>query len=149
MAELEPDYPDFHHDGGVVSRQESVMPRSIEAEQSVLGGLMLDASGFDAVCEVISEEDLYKAAHRQIFHVMLHLVEHEQPIDVITVSEELNRRDELESAGGLSYLTDLAANVSGSANLPAYARIVRERSTLRQLISAAGKSVKRVTTPAS
>ena len=139
MAELEPDYPDFHHDGGVVAREETVLPRSIEAEQSVLGGLMLDATVFDAVCEIVSETDFFKAAHRSIFHVMLHLVEQEQPIDVITVSEELNRRDELTATGGLSYLTDLASNVAGSANLGAYARIVRERSTLRQLISAAGE----------
>ncbi len=138
MADMQPDYPDFHHDGGAPERPESAMPRSIEAEQSVLGGLLLDASVFDAVCEIVSESDFYKAAHKQVFHVMQHLVEYEQPVDVITVSQELDRRDELESVGGLSYLADLAANVAGSANLGAYARIVRERSTLRQLIAAAG-----------
>lgn len=112
-------------------------PHSIEAEQSVLGGLMLDPSGFDAVAEVVSEGDFYKAAHRQIFSVMVELLEAEQPIDVITVCEELKRRAMLQSVGGLAYLNEMASGVAGSTNLPAYALIVRERSTLRQLISAA------------
>ncbi len=115
---------------------EQILPHSIEAEQSVLGGLMLDASHFDAVAEVVGSADFYKATHRQVFTVMADLLEHEQPIDVITVSEELSRRGELQAVGGLSYLTELASNVAGSTNIPAYARIVRERSTLRQLISA-------------
>ncbi len=114
---------------------EPVLPHSIEAEQSVLGGLMLDASHFDGVTEVLGNQDFYKATHRQIFAVMQDLVEAEQPIDVITVAEELNRRGELKAVGGLGYLTELASNVAGSTNLPAYARIVRERATLRQLIS--------------
>ncbi len=116
---------------------EPELPHSIEAEQSVLGGLMLDASGFDGVSEVVGQNDFYKASHRAIFEVMVQLLEHEQPIDVITVSEELNRRGELQQIGGLSYLTEMASAVAGSVNLAAYARIVRERSTLRQLIAAA------------
>lgn len=116
---------------------EPVLPHSIEAEQSVLGGLMLDAANFDGVAEVVSDGDFYKAGHRQVFAVMMALLESEQPIDVITVAEELNRRGELDAVGGLSYLTEMASNVAGSANLAAYAQIVRERSTLRQLISAA------------
>ncbi len=115
--------------------KEPVLPHSIEAEQSVLGGLMLDAGHFDGVTEVLGNQDFYKATHRQIFAVMQDLVEAEQPIDVITVAEELNRRGELKAVGGLAYLTELASNVAGSTNLPAYARIVRERATLRQLIS--------------
>lgn len=116
---------------------EPVLPHSIEAEQSVLGGLMLDSSGFDGVAEIVGQSDFYKSAHKQIFAVMVHLLEEEQPIDVITVAEELNRRGELVHVGGLSYLTEMAGGVAGSANLPAYARIIRERSTLRQLIAAA------------
>lgn len=141
MAEREPDYPDnnYYSDGGdVAPKAETSLPHSIEAERSVLGGLMVDPSTFDAVCEVVSEGDFYRAGHKKVFHAMLQLVEQEQPIDVITLSEELQRREELESVGGLHYLTELAANVAGSANLGAYARIVRERSTLRQLIMAAG-----------
>ncbi len=112
-------------------------PHSIEAEQSVLGGLMLEASHFDSVAEVVGAADFYKAGHRLVFTVMVDLLEADQPIDVITVSEELNRRGELERVGGLAYLTEMAGNVAGAANLVAYARIVRERSTLRKLISAA------------
>ena len=137
MTDSQADYPEYSEDRPRAKAGEGAMPHSIEAEQSVLGGLMLDASVFDAVCEIISEGDFYKAGHRQIFHVMLHLVEQEQPIDVLTVSEELNRRDELDDVGGFEYLTDLATNVAGSANIGAYARIIRERSTLRQLIRAA------------
>jgi len=114
-----------------------VLPHSLEAEQSVLGGLMQDATHFDAVAEVASEQDFYKAGHRKIFRAMCTLVEKDLPIDVITLSERLALNDELEAAGGLEYLTDLATEVPSSANVVAYARIVRERSTLRQLISAA------------
>lgn len=108
----------------------------------MLGGLMLEASGFDAVAEVVGRGDFYKAAHRQIFGVMTQLLESDQPIDVITVAEALNRLGELHAIGGLAYLTELASSVAGSANLAAYARIVRERSTLRQLIAAATEITK-------
>lgn len=113
------------------------LPHSVEAEQSVLGGLMQDASHFDSVAEVVGEQDFYKSGHRKIFRAMLELVEREQPLDVITLSEFLAQRDELEAMGGLDYLTDLATEVPSSANVVAYARIVRERATLRQLIAAA------------
>lgn len=136
MTPYEPHETDYYDDMPAANT-EPVMPHSIEAEQSVLGGLMLDAAGFDGVAEVVGANDFYKAAHRQVFEIMVQLLESEQPIDVITVSEELNRRGQLQQVGGLSYLTELASSVAGSANLGAYARIVRERSTLRQLISAA------------
>lgn len=118
------------------------LPHSIEAEQSVLGGLMLDAAHFEAVAEVVSATDFFKASHRQVYTVMVDLLDRGQPIDVITVSEELNHRGELARIGGLAYLTEMAGSVAGSANLVAYARIVRERSTLRQLIGAATEIAK-------
>lgn len=139
MADTEPDYPDYYYDGGAPEvKSASALPHSIEAERSVLGGLMVDPSVFDAVCEVVSEGDFYTSSHKKVFAAMLHLSEQDQPIDVITVSEELQRREVLDAVGGLAYLADLASNVAGSANVGAYARIVRERSTLRQLIVAAG-----------
>lgn len=98
---------------------------------------MQDASHFDAVAEITSEQDFYKAGHRKIFRAMVALVDREQPIDVITLSEHLAQQDELAVSGGFDYLTDLATDVPSSANVVAYARIVRERATLRQLISAA------------
>ncbi len=112
-------------------------PHSVEAEQAVLGGLMLDNKRLDAVREVLTEEDFYRDDHRQIFRVMCVLGEESEPLDVITLAEELHRHDELERVGGLGYLTELAANTPSAANIVAYANIVRERSTLRQLISAA------------
>jgi len=115
----------------------TLLPHSIEAEQAVLGGLMLDNKRLDAVLEVISEADFYRDDHRQIFRMMQILQENSQPLDVITLSEELHRHDELERVGGLGYLVEMANNTPSAANIVAYAGIVRERSTLRQLIAAA------------
>ena len=141
MAELEPQHYsdlDITHEPEVPGESVvSEMPHSIEAEQSVLGGLLQDASSFDSVTELLSENDFYRGSHRLIFAVMARLIERDMPIDVVTVAEELSKSEELESAGGLHYLADLAANVPSSANVVAYAKLVRERATLRQLISAA------------
>ncbi|WP_049722736.1 replicative DNA helicase [Gilvimarinus polysaccharolyticus] len=114
-----------------------VLPTSVEAEQSVLGGLMLDNSRLDAVLEIASEVDFYREDHRLILKMMIELQEDAQPLDPVTLSEALERHGELEHAGGLGYLVELAANTPSAANITAYARIVRERSTLRQLIVAA------------
>jgi replicative DNA helicase len=115
----------------------TLLPHSVEAEQAVLGGLMLDNKRLDAVLEVVSEADFYRDDHRQIFRMMQVLQENSQPLDVITLSEELHRHDELERVGGLGYLVEMANNTPSAANIVAYAGIVRERSTLRQLIAAA------------
>lgn len=115
----------------------AILPTSVEAEQSVLGGLMLDNSRLDAVLEIASEVDFYREDHRLILKTMVALQEDEQPLDAVTLSEALERHGELERAGGLGYLVELAANTPSAANITAYARIVRERSTLRQLIVAA------------
>lgn len=120
-----------------VVAQKTLLPHSIEAEQAVLGGLMLDNKRLDAVLEVITEVDFYREDHRQIFKMMQILQENAQPLDVITLSEELHRHDLLERVGGLAYLVEMANNTPSAANIVAYARIVRERSTLRQLIAAA------------
>ena len=119
------------------------MPHSIEAEQSVLGALMLDNSRLDAVLAVITEQDFYRDDHKIIFRMMLSLQEAGQPLDVITLSEELHKHNELDRIGGLGYLVDMANNTPSATNILAYANIVRERSTLRQLIIVAqeiGKS---------
>ncbi|MFL0800389.1 MAG: replicative DNA helicase [Agarilytica sp.] len=129
--------PDMEPSSQSQSFEVDVMPHSFEAEQSVIGGLLRDSSQFDSVSEVLSAVDFYKSNHSQIFTVMAELIEREQPLDVITVSEELSHRDELDAAGGLDYIADLATQVPSSANVVAYAKIVRERATLRQLISAA------------
>ncbi len=113
------------------------MPHSVEAEQSVLGALMLDNSKLDSIVSIITENDFYRQDHRVIFRMMLALQESGQPLDVITLSEELHKHNELDRVGGLGYLVDMANNTPSAANIAAYANIVRERSTLRQLIEAA------------
>ena len=116
-----------------------VPPQSLEAEQSVLGGLMLDEMAWDQVSEAVAEVDFYRQDHRLIFRVMTKLIGDSRPIDVVTLSEELSRIDELANAGGLSYLGELAKNTPSVSNITAYANIVRERAILRQLIGVANE----------
>jgi len=113
-----------------------IPPNSVEAEQSLLGGLMLDNEAWDKVADLVVASDLYRKDHRLIFGAIAALVEESQPCDVVTVSEYLDSRNELESAGGLEYIATLANETPGAANARAYARILRERSTLRALIHA-------------
>lgn len=116
-----------------------VSPHSIEAEQSVLGGLMLDNTSWDKVVELLKEEDFYRPGHRLIFQVMENLGRRNQPFDVLTLTESLKTIGELENAGGEIYLFELAKNTPTVANIAAYAEIVRERSVLRQLIEVSGE----------
>ncbi|MGB0204477.1 MAG: replicative DNA helicase [Neptuniibacter sp.] len=114
-------------------------PHSMEAEQSVLGGLMLDNNAWDTVSEVVVEDNFYRQGHRKIFRTMTKLVNDGSPIDVVTLSEELDRIAELESAGGLDYLVELAKNTPSASNIRAYSEIVRDRALLRQMINAANE----------
>jgi replicative DNA helicase len=111
-------------------------PHSIEAEQSVLGGLMLDAAAWDQIADRVTAEDFYRNDHRLIFEAVAILVERSQPCDAVTLSGHLESQGLLEQVGGLSYLGSLARDTPTTANIRAYADIVRERSVLRQLISA-------------
>ncbi len=112
-----------------------IPPHSIEAEQSVLGGLMLANDAWYKVADVVTEEDFYRQDHRLIFRSIAELAENNEPLDVVTLSEWLGKREELENAGGLAYLGTLAKDTPSAANIRAYAKIVREKSILRQLIS--------------
>jgi len=109
-------------------------PHSLEAEQAVLGGLMLDEQAWDRVSDRITEEDFYRRDHRLIFRALYQLAAEGSPRDAITVSETLTRLGELDNAGGLVYLGELVRNTPSATNIAAYADIVRERSVLRQLI---------------
>jgi replicative DNA helicase len=113
-------------------------PHSVEAEQSLLGGLMLDQRAWDQVADIVRAEDLYRADHRLIFAAVAALVERNQPPDAVTVSEHLQRLGQLEAAGGLPYLARLVQDTPSAANIRAYARIVRDRAMLRQLIEIGG-----------
>jgi len=111
-------------------------PNSIEAEQSLLGGLMLDHESWDKIADVVTVHDFYRKDHRLIFAAIASLCDAANPCDVVTVSEHLDNRGELEESGGLEYLATLANETPGAANARAYAKILRERSMLRALISA-------------
>ncbi len=108
-------------------------PHSLEGEQSVLGGLLLENSAWDRIADVVFEEDFYRTDHRLIWRHVSRLIEQARPADVLTVAESLERSGELVEAGGMSYLAALAQNTPSAANIRRYAEIVRERSVMRRL----------------
>ncbi|MBI5612802.1 MAG: replicative DNA helicase [Gammaproteobacteria bacterium] len=122
----------------VVSDALKLPPQSIEAEYAVLGGLLLDNTRFDQIADKISAADFYRKEHRLIFSAISALCAENNPADVVTVSEWLEKNAELDNVGGLAYLSSLANNTPSAANLPAYANIVHERAILRNLIRVAG-----------
>jgi len=109
-------------------------PHSVEAEQSVLGGLLLEASALDKIADLITDGDFYRHEHRLIYRQIVRLSELAKPVDVITVAEALEIAGELDKAGGLPYLGSLAQNVPSAANVRRYGEIVRERSIMRKLV---------------
>lgn len=110
-------------------------PHSIEAEQSVLGGLLLDNAGWDRIADFTHAEDFYRYDHRLIFQHLIKLINAARPADVITVFESLNSVGKAEEVGGLTYLNALAQNTPSAANIRRYAEIVRDRGILRKLIT--------------
>jgi replicative DNA helicase len=112
-----------------------VPPHSIEAEQSVLGGLLLDNAAWDRIADFVSEDDFYRYDHRIIFRHIVKLINNSRPADVITVYESLGTAGKAEEVGGLSYLNALAQNTPSAANIRRYAEIVRDRGVLRKLIT--------------
>ncbi|HEK0664952.1 TPA: replicative DNA helicase [Proteus mirabilis] len=114
-------------------------PHSLEAEQSVLGGLMIDNERWDNVSERVTADDFYSRPHRTIFAQMQRLLELGKPIDLITLSEALEQNAELESVGGFAYLAELSKNTPSAANINAYADIVRERAVVRDMIKVANE----------
>jgi replicative DNA helicase len=130
--------------GSVTAVDAPTPPHSIEAEQAVLGGLLLDVSAWDQVSDAITEGDFYRPDHRLIFEAIGALAGVAKPCDVVTVSEQLERTAKLEAVGGVAYLSSLARDTPTAANVRAYAVIVRERSLLRQLIQAGTEIVSAV-----
>ncbi|MEM0954574.1 MAG: replicative DNA helicase [Pseudomonadota bacterium] len=114
-----------------------MLPHSIEAERSVLGGLLLSGDSWDSVAEMVAHGDFYRADHRLIYRHMTRLADTSQPIDPVTVADALNATDELENAGGFAYLAELAESTPSASNIRAYAQVVRDRAALRHLIQAA------------
>ncbi|STX51188.1 Replicative DNA helicase [Legionella busanensis] len=113
-------------------------PHSAEAEQSIIGGLMLDNQAWDKVSTKLCEADFYRTEHRTLFRAIVELARKGQPFDVVTLLNTLKTSDELDQAGGETYLFELANNTPSVANISAYADIVREKSVQRQLIGVAG-----------
>src|ERR1700682_3412680 len=105
-----------------------VPPHSIEAEQSVLGGLLLDNAAWDKIADIIGEADFYRSDHRAIFKHIAQLIEENKPADALTVAESLDRNGKLNDVGGQAYIGSLALNTPSAANIRRYAEIVRERS---------------------
>jgi len=110
-----------------------VPPQSIEAEQSVLGGLLLDNNAWDRVSDVITEQSFYRADHRTLFQHIAQLIENNRPADALTLAESLERSGKLEEVGGRAYIGALSVNTPGAANIRRYAEIVRERAIMRDL----------------
>lgn len=124
-----------------------VPPHSQEAEQSVLGGLMLDNQSWYDLVEIVSAQDFYRTPHVIIFEAMMALANADEPLDAVTVSEQLRSANLLEKVGGVAYLAELAEATPGASNVLAYAKIVRERSVVRQLIGAANAIADAAFTP--
>ncbi|NBT79775.1 MAG: replicative DNA helicase, partial [Betaproteobacteria bacterium] len=114
-------------------------PHSVEAEQSVLGALLIDNPAWDSVAGVLRADDFYRYDHRLIFQAIARLIDATRPADVVTVFDALNNAGHADEAGGLPYLNSLATETPSAANVRRYAEIVRDRSTLRRLISSADK----------
>ncbi len=112
-------------------------PQNVEAEQAVLGAILLEKDALIKILEFISPEDFYRTAHQRIYRAMLNLSELGEPIDLVTLTSELQNKSILEEVGGVTYLTDLANSVPTAANIEYYAKIIEEKSILRRLIKAA------------
>jgi replicative DNA helicase len=117
----------------------TVPPNSLQAEQALLGGLMLDKGAWDRVADRVGEEDFYRPDHRLIFTAIKELSERNQPCDAVTISEHLESRSELTKIGGLGYLGNLVKDTPSAANVADYAKIIRDRAQLRDLIRASNE----------
>ena len=109
-------------------------PQNLDAEASILGGVLLDNDAINSVIELVNPDDLYRESHRKIFRAMVELWDRNEPVDLITLSDHLKAKGELETVGGSAYLAELASQVPTAANIAYYARIVREKAILRHLI---------------
>ncbi|HEU4622650.1 MAG TPA: replicative DNA helicase [Burkholderiaceae bacterium] len=124
-----------------------VPPHSVEAEQSVLGGLLLDNHAWDRIADLVAESDFYRFDHRLIFQHIVRLISESKPADVVTVFESLRNSGKAEDAGGLAYINALAQNTPSAANIRRYAEIVRDRGVLRQLVTVSDEISSRAFNP--
>jgi replicative DNA helicase len=125
------------HDANRPTARERITPQSDEAESSTLGAMIMERDAIARGVETLTAEDFYRERHRKIFSAIVSLFDKGEPVDLITVVEELRRRGQLEEAGGAAYLTALIESCPSAANVESYAKVVAEKSILRQLVSAA------------
>jgi len=118
---------------------ERTLPHNLEAEKSVLGAILINNQAFNQAAEVIDAQDFFRDAHRRIFDKMVGLTDRNEPVDFVTLTDELTRSGELDEVGGPAYVSGLTDGVPRSANVEYYARIVKEKSTLRRLIQASNE----------
>lgn len=126
----------FGDDPGLALVESLLPPHSVEAEQSVLGGILFSPDSFNTIVELIRPDDFYRGPHKHIFEAMTELYNKSEPIDIITVSEMLNDKGTLEASGGRPYLMDLAMSVATAENIAYYSKIIRNKALLRSLITA-------------
>ena len=124
-----------------------VPPHSVEAEQSLLGGLLLDNQAFDKIADLVSADDFYRDDHRRIFRHLSKLIEHGKPADVVTIAESIEASEDKDRTGGPAYLGSLAQNTPSALNIRRYAELVRERSIQRRLITVATEIAESALTP--
>lgn len=122
---------------------EKTLPNNLEAERSILGAILLDDNAVLAVFESLKSQDFYLDSHRKVYEKMLHLMNSSRPIDLVTLKEELQRSNELESVGGAAYLASLTDGLPRAINIEYYAQIVKEKSTLRRLIQISNETMAR------
>lgn len=120
-----------------------IPPHNLDAEQSILGGLMVDPYAFDQVSSIVTEDDFYKPAHRKIYAAITELYAKNQPVDIITVSNHLTDKQELEAIGGPSYLAEVMNSTPSAAHIESYGKIVNEKALLRKLIHMSGEMVEK------
>jgi replicative DNA helicase len=123
----------------IVDEIKRIPPQQIEAEQSLLGGILIDNDGLPQALEVLRGDEFYRDAHRVIFSAIQELFERNEPVDLVTIAALLGEKNHLESVGGATYLASLANSVPSAANVTSYARIVNEKALLRRLIQAANE----------
>ena len=126
----------FSHEQTSANPFERIPPQSLEAEQAVLGGILVDQEMLNQVAELVKPGDFYRQAHQLIYEAALALYDKSEPVDILTVSETLSDQNKLDAAGGRSYINDLALSVASTGNIVYYAKIIRDKSLLRQLIHA-------------
>src|SRR5690349_6980005 len=129
------------HESVLVDNLRKIPPQNLEAESAVLGSVLLDSDCLSDILAVLSGDDFYREAHRKIFCAMMEMAERGDPIDVLTLSDSLKAKSDLEAAGGSAYLTALVDFTPTSANVLHYAKIVKRDSQLRNIIAICREAV--------